>query len=180
MGSKTLRYQHGRPQLVESNIQSRRVLFRFTRFLNKPWFKKLALGSLGVYKPERRVFNAFHPFSLQICIFLNQTRHQDHSTVCPRSIDPFYIVPFYIVNYYIKSVTTSWTDGISKIQLVKILRIRILSPVWIYVFQEERASMPAANGSRRRLQHSELTSVAATAAGQPATTVIPPQVSEIL
>ena len=126
-----------------------------------------------------QLFPLLLPFSPQICIFFIQTRHQDHSTACPRSFNPFYVVPSYIVAYYIKWVSTSWTDGISKIQLVKILRIRILSPVWIYVFQEERASMPAANGSRRRLQHSELTSVAATAV-QPATTVIPPQVSEIL
>ena len=29
-----------------------------------------------------------------------------HTTVCPRSSDPFYIV-----TYYIKWVTDSWTDG---------------------------------------------------------------------
>ena len=35
-------------------------------------------------------------------------------TVCPRRCDPFYIV-----GYYTKWVTTSWTDGIFKIKMIK-------------------------------------------------------------
>ena len=45
---------------------------------------------------------------------------QWHSTVCPRSGDPFYVV-----TYYIKWVTTSWTDGtIALLQII--LKLDIL------------------------------------------------------
>ena len=70
-------------------------------------------------------------------LYLDLARGMWSSTVCPRSLDPFFIAiqtgsrllehtvcprssdPFYILTYYIKRVTTSWTYSIEVVKLIE-------------------------------------------------------------
>ena len=69
--------------------------------------------SFWFYSPERWVLSCllcnFLPFPFSLLGLL----YHHHSTICPRSSDPFYVVC-----YYIKWVTTSWTHSICIINIL--------------------------------------------------------------